>query len=94
MLQRLIEHGLTLDINKYEFESKSTKYLRDIIEVSEGIHMDPEKLKAIEEWQCPLTVKGVRSFLEFTNYYCLFISSYSGIAKPLTNLTKKDTPFV
>ena len=30
---------------------------------------DPKKVKAIQEWQTPTTVKGVRSFLGFTNFY-------------------------
>ena len=36
------------------------------------------------------TVKDVRSFLGFANYYRHFISKYAEIAAPLTYLTKKD----
>jgi hypothetical protein len=71
-----------------------TKYLSYIIEVGRGIRMDPDKMKAIKEWQHPKTLKGVRSFLSFTNYYRCFIKQYTDIAKPLMDLTKKDTPFV
>jgi hypothetical protein len=56
--------------------------------------MDPNKMKAIKEWQPPKTLKGVRSFLGFPNYYRCFIKQYTDIAKPLVDLTKKDTPFV
>ena len=52
--------------------------------------MDPIKLVGIWEWPIPTTVKQVRSFLGFRNFYRKFIAHYSNIAKPLTNLTKKD----
>jgi hypothetical protein len=71
-----------------------TKYLGYIIEVGRGIRMDPDKMKAIKEWQPPKTLKGVRSFLSFANYYRYFIKQYTDIAKPLVDLTKKNTPFV
>jgi hypothetical protein len=56
--------------------------------------MDPDKMKAIKEWQPLKTLKGIRSFFGFTNYYRCFIKQYTDIAKPLMDLTKKDTPFV
>lgn len=93
VLQRLLDHNLTLDLNKCEFETKATKYLGYIVEVGAGIRMDPDKVKAILGWQRPTTVKAVRSFLGFANYYRLFIDGYTDTVKPLTDLTKKDTPF-
>ena len=93
VLQRLIDNGLTLDLNKCEFETKATKYLGFVVELGTGIRMDPEKVKAIADWKAPTTVKGVRSFLGFANYYRLFISGFSNVVKPLVDLTKKDAPF-
>jgi hypothetical protein len=37
----------------------------------------------------PLTVKEVRSFLGFCNFYRAFIPNFSTIARPLNNLTRK-----
>ena len=93
VLGRLRECGLQLDISKCEFETKSTKYLGYIIDVGRGIRMDPEKLTAIRDWTAPKTVKAVRSFLGFANYYRLFIKDYADVAKPLTDLTKKGIVF-
>jgi hypothetical protein len=55
--------------------------------------MDPAKLKGISEWQTPSSVKDVRSFLGFCNFYQYFISHYSDIAQPLLDLTKKNVAF-
>jgi hypothetical protein len=55
--------------------------------------MDPEKVKAIQDWEAPTTVKGVRGFLGFANFYRRFIQHYSEVARPLTELTHKDKTF-
>ena len=56
--------------------------------------MDPEKIKAIREWEVPTTVKGVRGFLGFANFYRTFIKGYPDLVVPLTQLTHRDLPFV
>ena len=42
--------------------------------------MDPVKVTGIAKWPTPSTVKDVRSFLRFANFYCCFIPHYSDIA--------------
>lgn len=93
VLERLRDAGLQLDIDKCEFEVKSTKYLGFIIEAGVGIRMDPEKVKAILDWETPRTVKGVRSFLGFANFYRRFIKGFSEVTAPLSELTHKDRKF-
>ncbi|KAE8557622.1 hypothetical protein EYB25_002329 [Talaromyces marneffei] len=93
VLQRLREAGLQVDIDKSEFEVKSTKYLGFIIEAEKGIRMDPAKVKAIQEWQAPINIREVRQFLGFANFYRQFIRNYSEIVRPLTNLTHRGTLF-
>ena len=56
--------------------------------------MDPAKVAGITEWPTPRTVKHVQAFLGFCNFYRRFIKDYSAVARPLFNLTKKDTPFL
>ena len=94
VLARLEEAGLQLDLSKCEFEVKKVKYLGYIIEIGKGLSMDPDKVEAIRSWARPQTVKGVRSFLGFANYYRIFIEDFGGFAAPLTALTKKGTKFV
>ena len=55
--------------------------------------MDPAKVAGVKTWPTPTTVKQVRSFLGFCNFYRTFIQGFSHLAKPLNNLTKKDVPW-
>ena len=55
--------------------------------------MDPEKVQAIRDWQAPTTVKGVRGFLGFANFYQKFIKDFAALLELLIQLTKKDIPF-
>ena len=46
-------------------------------------------IRAMEEWQAPTKVSGLRSFLGLVNYYRRFIVSYSKRAAQLKNLLKR-----
>ena len=94
VLEKLGEAGLFLDIKKCEFDCTETKYLGYVVRAGEGVKMDPEKVQAIMEWQAPSTVKGVRGFLGFANFYRQFIQGFSRITQPLVDLTRKGTPFI
>ncbi|KAL0332872.1 UNVERIFIED_CONTAM: Transposon Tf2-11 polyprotein [Sesamum calycinum] len=45
------------------------------------------------EWEPPKNVSEVRSFLGLAGYYRRFVKDFSVVAKPLTNLLKKNAPF-
>ena len=92
VLQRIQDLDLFLQLAKCSFNQTSVEYLGLII--SEGeIRMDPVKLKAIQDWPLPRTVKDVQKFLGFCNFYRQFVKDYSQIARPLFNLTKKGEPW-
>ena len=55
--------------------------------------MDPVKVAGVRDWPNPKTVKEVRSFLGFCNFYRPFIAGFSKIAAPLHALTRKDTEY-
>jgi len=93
ILDRLKDAGLQLELKKCEFDVQRTKYLGFIIEAGKGISMDPEKVEAIQEWKSPTTVRGVRGFIGFANFYRKFIPHFARHAEPLIQLTKKDVKF-
>nr|GEW30854.1 reverse transcriptase domain-containing protein [Tanacetum cinerariifolium] len=59
-----------------------------------GIEEDRAKMDVIAKLPHPTTIKGVRSFLGHAGFYCRFIQDFSKIARPVTYLLKKETPFV
>ena len=92
VLDRLREHQLSLKPEKCSFDVTEVEYLGMVVKPG-SIMMDPIKLDGINKWQSPTTVKEVRSFLGFANFYRRFIADYSSIARPLIDLTKKDVIF-
>ena len=51
--------------------------------------MDPQKVEAVANWEQPIMVTEVRSFLGLAGYYRKFIERFSKIAGPLHCLTRK-----
>jgi hypothetical protein len=90
ILRKLHKAGLKLDIEKSEFASLEVKYLKFIISAEKGIKIKPGKVEAIKKWKAPTTIKGVRSFIRFSNFYRGFIKNFSKIAAPLMLLTRKN----
>ncbi|GKE81965.1 putative reverse transcriptase domain-containing protein, partial [Tanacetum coccineum] len=61
---------------------------------NDGIHVDPNKIKAVKNWVAPKSPIEVRSFLGLAGYYRRFIMNFSKIAKSLTILTQKNKKYV
>nr|GEZ75208.1 reverse transcriptase domain-containing protein [Tanacetum cinerariifolium] len=59
-----------------------------------GIKVDRAKVDVIAKLPHLTTVKGVRSFLGHAGCYRRFIQDFSRIARPMTHLLEKETPFV
>ena len=58
-----------------------------------GVHVDPEKIKAIHEWPTQKNVGDVRSFHGLASYKRRINPNFSSLASPLNELVKKDIPF-
>nr|GEU67729.1 reverse transcriptase domain-containing protein [Tanacetum cinerariifolium] len=65
---------------------KTTFRTRHVI-VSQGIHVDPAKIKAVKDWASPTTPTEVRHYLGLSGYYQRFIEGFLKIAKSSTKLT-------
>jgi hypothetical protein len=92
VLDLLAEHDLFLKLEKCKWETDSIDYLGLILE--KGVTcMDPTKVSGIRDWLTPTSIKQVCSFLGFCNFYHSFIRRFSKLARPLNQLTRKDTPW-
>ena len=92
VLRRLEANDLFVKPEKCHFRVKEVDFLGMIVSC-DGIKMDPSKVSAILKWPDLTNVKQVRAFLGLGNFYRRFIKDYAIIARPLTDLTCKDTPF-
>ncbi|GJW51005.1 reverse transcriptase domain-containing protein [Tanacetum coccineum] len=59
-----------------------------------GIEVDRAKVDVIAKLPHPTIVKGIRSFLGHAGFYRRFIQDFSKIARPMTHLLEKETPFI
>ena len=89
VMELLQKHGLSLKLEKCEFERTSIEYLGVVVS-HDSVKMDPAKVAGVAEWPTPSTKKEV---LGFTNFYRRFIEGFSHIAQPLLDLTKADSVF-
>jgi hypothetical protein len=92
VLQRLRDHHLYAKFSKCEFWLDSVKFLGHTVS-SEGISVDPTKVQEVMDWKPPTSVHQICSFLGLAGYYHRFIPNFSKIAKPMTELLKKEVKF-
>ncbi|XP_076285579.1 uncharacterized protein LOC143211634 [Lasioglossum baleicum] len=92
LLNRLREHGLTLQTNKCEFLRKEVAYLGHIIS-RQGVRPDPRKLKAVKEFPMPKSQKNIQQFLGLVGYYRRFVPDFTTKAKSLIDLLGKGKKF-
>nr|AAT77831.1 putative pol polyprotein [Oryza sativa Japonica Group] len=93
VLGKLREHQLYAKLSKCEFWLSEVKFLGHVIS-AKGVAVDPEIVTAVTDWKQPKTVTQIRSFLGLAGYYQRFIENFSKIARPMTQLLKKEEKFV
>ena len=82
VLKKLENANLKLKPKKCKLFHTEVEYLGRIVS-SDGIQADPEKIRAIQEWPVPTTVREIKAFIGFCSYYREFIPQFSEIAEPL-----------
>ncbi|GKB49380.1 hypothetical protein Tco_0900133 [Tanacetum coccineum] len=92
MLQHCKDAHLVLNWEKCHLMVKKGIVLGH--KVSEaGLEVEKAKIDVISKLPLPTNIKGIRSFLGHAGFYRRFIKDFSKIARPLTKLLEKDTPF-
>nr|GEW10780.1 hypothetical protein [Tanacetum cinerariifolium] len=92
ILELLKKEQMYSKFSKCDFWPESVQFLGHVID-SEGVHVDPAKIKAIKNWATPTTPTEVRQFLGLAGYYRRFIEGFYLISKPLTKLTQKNKKY-
>ncbi|GJW55992.1 putative reverse transcriptase domain-containing protein [Tanacetum coccineum] len=92
ILNLLKKEELYAKFSKCEFWLSKVQFLGHVID-SEGIHVDPAKIKAIKDWASHNTPTDICQFLGLAGYYQRFIEGFSKIARPMTKLTQKSVKF-
>ena len=81
-------YGVSLNPKKCLFVVTQGKLLGHIV-CKEGIYIDPERVKSINEINTPSSKKGVQSFFGKINFVRTFVPDYASIVKPINLLLKR-----
>nr|GEX78829.1 reverse transcriptase domain-containing protein [Tanacetum cinerariifolium] len=93
MLKRYEDTNLVLNWEKYHFMCREGRVLGHKISKS-SLEVNRAKVDVTAKLPHLTIVKGVRSFLGHAGFYRRFIQDFSKIARPMTRLLEKKTPFV
>ncbi|KAG7309898.1 hypothetical protein JYU34_004412 [Plutella xylostella] len=96
LFQRLQDYGVLINTNKCVFGQPEVTFLGYSVSAT-GVKPLPEKVKAIQEYPVPKTVKELRRFLGMMNFYRRFLPGAAATQASLNALlsgpkTKGSTP--
>ncbi|GBG82970.1 hypothetical protein CBR_g36496 [Chara braunii] len=90
-LGALRDAGFKIAFEKSEFFLSEISFLGYVV-TRGGLRPDSRKVAAVKEAPVPTSLTQVRAFLGLASYYRRFIKGFAAIARPLTNLLRKDQP--
>ncbi|GBG75723.1 hypothetical protein CBR_g20974 [Chara braunii] len=90
-LGALRDAGFKIALEKSEFFLSEISFLGYVV-TRGGLQPDSRKVAAVREAPVPTSLTQVRAFLGLASYYRCFIKGFAAIARPLTNLLRKDQP--
>ena len=92
VMDALRQNQLYVKLSKCSMFQTSVEFLGYTIS-QHGLSMVNDKVKAIQDWPVPTSVKHVRSFLGLAGFYRQFIKMFSSTTSPLTALLQKESSF-
>lgn len=92
VFRRLRDAKVTISVDKCQFCRPQMKYLGYVVDRN-GLHVDPDKVKAMLDIDRPRNVKEVRRVAGTFSWYRRFIPEFSSIMAPITALLKKKAKF-
>ena len=90
VLRRLEENDLFVKPEKCVWKVKEVGFL-GVITREDRVKMEKKKVQGVIEWLVPRSVKNVQKLLRLANYYRWFVKDFAKIAKPLHEITRKET---
>lgn len=92
LMDKCSEIKLRLSLKKLQFKVKEVKFHGHILS-AEGLHPDPEKVRAVQEMPHPTDAKAVQRFIGFVTYLAKFLPRLSEVCEPMRRLLDKDVMF-
>ncbi len=93
VLDKLRGANLTVNMQKSHFFCISLKFLGHVVSPA-GVEADPEKIKAVQEFPTPKSLKELQRFLGMAGWYHRFVPNFSLLTEPLNALKRKGSKFV
>jgi hypothetical protein len=88
-LEKCGRYGISLNPKKSHFSMEDRKLLGHIFS-PEGIKIDHERVKSIQQIEIPRNKKSIQSFIGKIKFLRRFIPNFAKIIKYITDMLKKD----
>ena len=81
--------GATLNYDKCNFRKETITFLGEKLSQN-GIEPDPDKIRAIENWETPYDKKSLQSFFGMLNFVGKFVPNMAARTPALRSLLRKE----
>ncbi|KAG5898724.1 hypothetical protein JTB14_020918 [Gonioctena quinquepunctata] len=92
VFHRLREANITVSVEECQFCKPEMRYLGYVVDRN-GLHVDPDKVKAMLELPRPTNISEVRRVVGTFSWYRRFIQDFSSVIAPITGLLRKGSRF-
>ena len=87
VLDLLRKNGLFINLKKCRFYQDEVRFLGYVVS-AQGVQIEDERIEVVRNWPESKSVRDIKVFLGFANFYQRFIQGFSKIAGPLTSILK------